>query len=156
MEENMDSAESLLLEAMKNMLSDKIDLGLGFHGDTEERSHMTQFHWQDVEDMMRVKLNNPAIDHHESISGAFFHTHSYKNIDDPRFDLAFRKQMSGMVVPNNEQELALKYVDEIRNELDMPVRKAVPPYAPHTSSAEQSTGTPDMDGMRDATEQRAE
>ena len=151
----MKQQEKLLLEAIKNMLSDNVKLGLVFHPIhakyEEPADHKTQFHIQHVEDMMRIKLNNPKIRLYEAISGAFFHTHSYKNIDDPQFDLAFRKQMSGMVVPIVEQDLAVQYLNEIREELGMNIygrETRLAPPRPNTSSAEQYTGLADLDGIR--------
>ena len=150
----MNHPERLLLEAVKNMLGDKAQLGLAFHKKPEERSHMAQFHIQNVEDTFKIKINDPGIRFYDSIAGAFFHTHSYKNIDDPQFDLAFRKQMSGMAVPIEEQTLAIKYLDEIREDLDMPVdgrKTVIKQFEPNTSSAERSTGIADLDGIKEVT-----
>ncbi len=148
----MHNNEVLLLEAIKNMLGDRAELGLAIHK-TEETSHNTQFHYQDVEDRFKIKLNQPEITMFESISGAFFHTHSYLNIDSPKFDLSFRKQMDGMAIPHSEQEQALKYLYELREELNMPT-DGRPDKLQHTefsNSEEHSTGLQDQNDMREAT-----
>jgi len=148
----MDKNESLLLEAVKNMLSDKAQLGLSIHNQ-EETSHNTQFHWQDVEDKFKIKINKPEISMFDSINGAFFHTHSYKNIDDPQFNLSFKKQMDGMVVPHSEQEIALKYLEELRKEFKMPTdgRHDKMQHNEFTNSEEETTGLQDQKDMAKAT-----
>ena len=149
----MNESESLLLEAVKNMLSDKAQLGLSIHK-PEETSHNTQFHWQDVEDKFRIKLNKPEISMFDSISGAFFHTHSYKNIDDPQFVISFSKQMDGMAVPQSEQKLALKYLEELKKELKMEIPSGRFDKMEHhefTNSEEESTGLQDQKDMAKAT-----
>lgn len=147
----MNKSESLLLEALKNMLSDKAQLGLAIHK-PKETSHDAQFHWQDVEDRFRIKINKPEISMFDSINGAFFHTHSYKNIDDPQFDISFQKQMDGMVVPHSEQKLALKYLDELRKELKMPVggRQDKLEHNEFTNSEEGTVGLQDQKDMAKA------
>lgn len=143
--------EKLFLEAVSNMFSDAAKLGLAYHGDTDERSHYVQYHWQSAEDMYRIKINNPKITHYEAISAAFFHTHSYKNIDDPSFDLAFRKQLTGSAVPPDQIDLALKYLDELRKELDMPVQHSGRRIDTFSNSAESATGSQNVEGLRQAT-----
>lgn len=148
----MDSSEALLLEAVKNMLGDKAKLGLSIHN-VEETSHNTQFHYQDVEDKFRIKINQPTITMFDSISGAFFHTHSYLNIDDPKFDFSFRKQMDSMAIPHNEQTQALKYLSELRKELKMPIggRYDAMEHVEFTNSQEHSTGLANQNDLRKVT-----
>ena len=147
----MDSNEKMLLEAVKHMLDDAVQLGLSYHGEKEERSHMTQFHWEDVEKMFRVKINQPEITYYELVSGAFRNTHSHKNIDDPAFELSFRKQMGGGAVPNEQQDLAIKYVTELREELSMPVRDTGRRVDNWSGSSEEGTGNKNLEDKRDAT-----
>jgi len=144
----MNKNESLLFEAVKNMLSDKAQLGLSIHS-PEETSHNTQFQWEDIKDKFRIKINDPDISMFDSISSAFNHTHSYKNIDDPEFTISFRKQMDGMTIPHSEQELALKYLDEVRKELKLE-RGGRPDKMEHsefTNSEEQSSGLQNQKDM---------
>ena len=147
----MNRNESVLLEAIKNMLSDKAKLGLSIHN-TEETSHNAQFHYQDVEDRFKIKTNTPDISMYDAINGAFFHTHSYMNIDSPQFDLAFKKQMDGMAIPHSEQELALKYLNDIRKELKMPVDGRVDKleHEEFSNSEEQSVGLQNQKDMAKA------
>lgn len=142
----MNRSESLLLEAVKNMLDDRVKLGLSIHDGRKEKSHTVQFDRENIENTMRVKLNDPKISMYDSICGAFFHMHSYKNIDDPSFDLAFRKQMNGMVVPPEEQDLAIKYLDEIRKEYDLDPQHYGRRRDTFSNSAESYLGgTPNLD-----------
>lgn len=149
----MNKNESILLEAVKNMLSDRAQLGLAIHNQ-EETSHNTQFHWQDVEDKFKIKINDPKISMFDSISGAFYHTHSYKNIDDPQFDISFKKQMDGMAIPHSEQDLAIKYLDELRKELKMEAEGGREDKMEHnefTNSEEESTGLQNQKEMAKVT-----
>jgi len=151
----MNSNESTLLEAIKNMLTAKAELGLAIHDlkKKEERTPNAQYHQQDTEDQFRIKLNKPEISMFDAISAAFFQTHSYLNIDSPNFNIAFKKQMDGSVVPQSEQELALKYLDELRKGQDMPVggRPDKREHNEFTDSREQSKGLQDQKAMRKAT-----
>ena len=147
----MNSHESLLLEAITNMLNSVTKLGLDYHGEKEERSHQAQFHIQDCEDEFRIKINKPNITHYDAISAAFFQTHSYKNIDDPAFNLAFRKQMTGMAVPPEQIDLALKYLEALRKELKMPTQHSGRRLDTFSNSAESATGSKNVADLVDAT-----
>jgi len=144
----MNKNESLLFEAVKNMLDDKAQLGLSIHN-TEETSHNTQFEWEDVKYRFRIKINNPDITMFDSINSAFNHPHSYKNIDDPQFTISFSKQMDGMAIPPPEQELALKYLEEIRKELKLECggRPDKMEHEEFTNSREQSAGLQNQKDM---------
>lgn len=148
----MNKHESMLLEAISNMLSDKAQLGLSIHK-PQETSHCAQFELENIKDKFRIKINNPEISMFDSISGAFYHTHSYKNIDDPQFDISFKKQMDGMVVPHNEQDLALKYLDELRKEFKTKIggRADKMEHEEFTNSEEGSFGLQDQKAMLKAT-----
>ena len=147
----MNKNESLLFEAVKNMLDDKAQLGLSIHN-TEETSHNSQFQWEDTKDRFRIKTNNPDISMFDSVNSAFNHTHSYKNIDDPQFNISLKKQMDGMVIPHTEQELALKYLDEIRKEskLECGGRPDKMGHNEFTNSREQSSGLQNQRDMAKA------
>ena len=144
----MNTNEILLLEAISNMLSDSAKLGLSIHKQ-EETTHNAQFHYQDVEDKFRIKINDPSITMHDAISGAFYHTHSYKNIDDPQFKICFKKQMDGMAVPHPEQKLAIKYFEDLLKELKFEVggRQDKLQHNEFTTSDEQSVGMADQTDM---------
>lgn len=113
----MNPKEKLLVEAIRNLLSDSNDsLGLVFHKGTEETSHMAQFRHQDIENEFRVRANDPKMNLYEAVTAAFYHTHSYRNIDDPDFDQAFLKQM-GDIVPESDKALALEILNNIRKDM---------------------------------------
>jgi len=147
----MNHNENLLVEAIRNMFDDSAKLGLAYHDEPEERAHQAQFHQEAVENMFRIKANNPKISQYEAITGAFFQTHSYRNIDDPAFTLAFRKQMTGMHVSPDQIDLALKYVDEIRKELKMPEQHSGRRIDTFSDSAEEATSSANVQDLRQAT-----
>jgi len=150
----MNKNESMLLEAVKNMLSDTAALGLSIHGQHKEsKNELKHDRYFDIENKFKIKINSPDISMFDSISSAFHHTNSYKNPDDPQFDISFKKQMDGMVVPDNEQELALKYLDDLRKELGMETGGRVDKlqHEEFTNSAQQSAGLADQKDMAKAT-----
>lgn len=112
----MDRNEQLLAEAVSNMLSDRAALGLDFHKNAKETSHFVQSRHQDIECEFRVRANVPDMNLYEAVTAAFYHTHSYRNIDDPKFDEAFMKQM-GDIVPQSDKELALEILYTMRKEI---------------------------------------
>jgi hypothetical protein len=143
----MTKSESMLLEAVRNMLDADEQLGLKFHKRPEERSHKVQFKREDIYHTFRIKLNNSKISQFDNISAAFKATHDHCSIDDPRFDIEFKGRMSksGVPVPTKEQDLAMKYLEEVRKEFDAGLRGPIaniPQYTEQTDAAnmEKSTG----------------
>lgn len=117
----MNNNEILLLEAISNMFSDKTNLGLSEYTQSDEYKNWDgprpHYYPDYVENIFRLKINNPKFSHYESISGAFYHTHSYKNIFDDTFPRSFDKQMENMIVPCEERKAALNVVNDIRNDI---------------------------------------
>jgi len=154
----MNKKESMLLEAVSNMLNDTAELGLSIH-DTEETSHFAQFHNEDIKNKFRLKINNPNITMFDAISAAFYHTHSYKNIDDPKFIISFKKQMDGLSIPQNEQDMAIKYLEELRDEFDSHVpngrKESTTYHHEFTDSDEQTVGLQNQKDMSKVSENEA-
>lgn len=150
----MNSNESMLLEAIKNMLSDTAELGLSIHDlkGKREQAHNAQDNYQEIEDKFRVHLSSdPDITLFDLICGAFVQTHSYKSIDSPDFERSFRKQM-GATVPPQEKDIAIKYLEKLRKEFTAPVggRPDKMEHNVATDSAEQAVGLQDQKEMRKA------
>lgn len=107
--------EKLLLEAFKNALGDD---ALGFlpkDKQTKETSHSRQFKYEDINDMMFLKVNTSSFS--DAIMAAFYQVHSYKEITDPTFELSFMKNLKAMGIPKTEQEKALTGVRSVVKEL---------------------------------------
>lgn len=83
--------------------------------DTDETSHFSQFRWEGIDDAFRLKVaGSPFAD---SISSAFFQTHSYKYLDNPTFELSFRKELTGRALPTSEISDAVKHYQSLVKEL---------------------------------------
>ena len=151
----MNRSESMLLEAIHNMLDADEQLGLKFHANKPpELSHKVQFRREDIQHTFRLKLNNPKIDNFDNISAAFKATHDHCSIDDPRFDVEFRGRMSksGVPVPPAEQDLAMKYLNETRKEFEgesRPVISNVPYYGQQVDAASTEKSTGYMENLKE-------
>jgi len=108
----LDRNEKALLEAVSSMLKQDAKLGLPINNET---SHTSQFRWEGIDDAFALKVaGSPFAD---SITSAFFAVHSHKYIDNPTFKLSFEKEMSARAVPTPEREQAIKYLDDMQDEL---------------------------------------
>jgi hypothetical protein len=110
----MDPNEKVLLEAIGNMLQQKAKLGLAAH-DPEETSHATQFEWEGLDDMFNIKTQDLTF--HDAITSAFQMVHSYKYIDDPRFNMAFEKELEARAVPPEEIAKSIDVIQTMRDGL---------------------------------------
>lgn len=107
--------EKYLLEAVKNALDAKA-LGLLSGKDKhKETSHFQQFKFEDIQNMMFLKVNESP--YAQAITAAFYKNHSYKYIDDPSFQEGFVKDMKAMGVPATEQQKAVNALNNIIQEL---------------------------------------
>ena len=116
METNMKDDEKLLLEAIKNMLHDKVKLGLQIHNDDKRDEKLNPHDLQHaIEDEFRVRINIPEITMFDAVCAAFHHTHSYMNFG-YEFIEAFRKQLQSLKVPQKEIEIILNHVETMVND----------------------------------------
>lgn len=105
-------SERALFEAVSSMLQQDAKLGLPI---SDETSHDSQFRWEGIDDSYALKIaDSPFAD---AINSAFFAVHSHKYIDHPTFKLSFEKEMSARAIPTEEIDQALKYFDELVDEL---------------------------------------
>jgi hypothetical protein len=108
----MTGKEKALLEAISTMLRQEAHLGLPINSET---SHTSQFRWEGIDDAFSLKVaGSPFAD---SITSAFFAVHSHKYIDNPTFKLSFEKEMTARAIPTPERDQAVKYLEEMANEL---------------------------------------
>jgi hypothetical protein len=104
--------EKALLEAVASMLKQDANLGLTINNET---SNTSQFRWEGIDDAFALKAaGSPFAD---SMTSAFFAVHSHKYIDNPTFKLSFEKEMSARAIPTYEKDQAIKYLDDMQNEL---------------------------------------
>jgi len=111
--ENLNKAEKMLVEAIGGLFqNDENVLGMVPH---EERSHFFEYQWNGIEDVFALKTAKSNF--HEELTGAFRDIHSYKYLDDPTFSIALEKRLTARGVPTEEIKEALKYYEEVKEEL---------------------------------------
>lgn len=134
----MNNYEKMIIEGLQNLLGDKAKLGLADH-DVEESSHFQQFGHEDIEDSFRLKsIDSPFSD---VLNSTFNRVHSYKYIDHPYFDVAFKKNLSMQGIPEETVNEALEWIEEIRED-----------YAKNHFKSEADMGwNPKLDEIRDVT-----
>lgn len=130
--------EKLLVEAMKNLL-DQDELGR-VDVDKEEHAHHTQFQWEDINRDFALAIKDSEF--FDSLNSAFYQVHSYKWIDDPKFQAAMTDILDSQGVPNEEIEMAVKALEKVKSEyLD-------------DDKHEKDVGWPeDMEGIKKATQE---
>lgn len=110
--------EKLLLEAINNMLHSDTKLGLSMHDkDLEEagKSRGFEYFHNQIDAMFHHK--SAESNFADSLNQAFHKVHSYKYIDDPTFKTSMKKEMVAQGIPASERDSALKFVDDIIEEL---------------------------------------
>jgi hypothetical protein len=111
--------EKALLEAIKSMLHDDSELGLSFHDkdeieqQSEERAY--EYLHNEIDDMFALKAAD--LIHSDAANQAFHKVHSYKYLDDPKFNVAVEKELVAQGVPAEERVKIVGFVDSIIKEL---------------------------------------
>ena len=112
----MERKAKLLLEAVRGYLSSQdAKLGLSVHDDTEETSHYQWFQWENIDDRFAQKAVESPF--YENLTSAFYAVHSYKYLDDPTFSVSLDAELKSEGISKSDREQALKYVQEIIEEL---------------------------------------
>jgi len=111
----LNKKEKFFVEAIKSALDDDA-LGLHKFDSDKEVSHMQQFKYEDIRDMMRLKVN--GLSFATEIMAAFEKNHSYKYTTDPSFCEGFAKDMKARGIPAKQQKTALRAVDSIVKDLE--------------------------------------
>jgi hypothetical protein len=120
---SLSKLEQQIIEAIKNGLkADLLTEDSALQGmldqvqhGADETSHTSQFRWEGIDDAFKLKLAGEAYE--DSITSAFFQTHSYKYLDNPSFKLSFETELENRAVPTNSIQTALGYVDDLVKEL---------------------------------------
>lgn len=116
--------EELNVEVKKLGLKDgKLDSDeLGLNDKTVENNNKTELgsnlQWERIQDKFRLELINSDCTMVDAICGAFYQTHSYKNIDNPKFAESFEQNMRSAeyAIPTKQREKALKILKKIAKE----------------------------------------
>lgn len=112
---SMSKAEQMLAEAIKNALDDDA-LGLVNREDTkDEDSHTFTFMHEEVEQQFRLEIMDLV--HHDAIAAAFNRIHSYKYLDNPSFNLSFKKDLTAQGVPMEECDKAIDAIAKVQKKL---------------------------------------
>lgn len=108
--------EAKVLKAIKSMLDQDL-LGLAIH-EEPETAHNSQFKWSNINYYFRMKAaDSPYAPYCDSMCAAFTKIHDHKYIDHPNFKIAMESEMRSMGLPTAVREAAVKFVDEIMEEL---------------------------------------
>jgi len=112
---SLSDAEKIVLEALKYALKDRESLGLPPESEVDEDSHYQQHKFEEIEDMMYLKVNE--LTHADAVLAAFRKIHAYKYIDDKNFIESFIADLKSMAVPVSDQKKAVEALDSIKKEL---------------------------------------
>ena len=105
--------------------------------DVDETAHTSQFRWEGIDDAFKLKAAGSPYE--DSITSAFFQTHSYKYLDNPTFKLSFERELQQRAVPTPEIASAIGYLDSMVTDLK-------------SNPSEQDAGwNPDMADLVDLT-----
>ena len=139
----MRQTEKELLEAVNNMFKDDpAILGIAKGKPAKEITHNFTHQYEWIHNLFSLKITESLF--FESICGAFYDIHSYKYIEDPTFEVSFRKRMKAIGVPAVEIEHAVKAYRDVIKEV-----KSDNNIKPDEDYDERSKGWhPDMAGIR--------
>lgn len=130
--------EKMLVETIKSLL-DQDDLGRVDHDDTEH-SHNTQFQWEDIQDSFAVNIKDS--DFFDAINTAFYKVHTYKWIEDEKFENALVDNLESMGIPHEEIEKAIEALEKVRKE-----------YLKDTGNEAAAGWSDNMEGLKQVTQE---
>ena len=104
--------EKLLVETMKALL-DQDELGI-VDSDYEEKSHHTQFQWEDI--LRDFALAVKDSDFFDALNAAFYKVHTYKWIEDSTFEEAMISELESMGIPHEDITTAIDGLNKVRKE----------------------------------------
>lgn len=106
---------SLLHESLVSEDSTLQDMLKKVSHDVDEMAHTSQFRWEGIDDAFKLKVAGSPYE--DSVSSAFFQTHSYKYLDNPTFKLSFERELKQRAVPTGEISSAMGYLDSMVSDL---------------------------------------
>jgi hypothetical protein len=107
------SMEKQLIETMKTILENDAVKHVS-KSIMEDVSHNVQFRWEDINDSFSLEVRESEF--FNSLTAAFYKVHSYKFIDDEKFDYALLPELKSQGVPQSEIDRAISAVEKIRKE----------------------------------------
>jgi len=111
--------EAILAESIENMLQQDAKLGLKIHDTMDTNLGETERGYEylhgNISEMFALKA--AELTHSEGVCQAFRKVHSYKYLDDPKFQTAMKKEMVAQAIPAEERSKALEFVPAIISEL---------------------------------------
>ena len=112
----MRQAERQLVEAVNNMFKDDPALlGIVKGKPEKEVSHNFTHQYEWIHNLFALKITDTTF--FESIASAFYDIHSYKYLEDPTFEVAFKKRMKSIGVPLTEINHAVEAYREVIKEV---------------------------------------
>lgn len=105
--------EKIFVETMKHIL-DQDDLGKVEGGVEDEHSHSVQFQREDIESSYALAVKKS--DYFDALNAIFYKIHSYKWIDDEKFEFAMTNDLEAMGIPFDDIEIAVKGLEKVRKE----------------------------------------
>ena len=122
-ENSLTSNEEKIVLAMRNILRESLIsenttlqdmLDKVKHG-VDEVAHTSQFRWEGIDDDFRLRVAGSPYE--DSVTSAFFQTHSYKYLDNPTFNLSFERELKQRAVPTNEITSAMGHLSSMVEDL---------------------------------------
>jgi hypothetical protein len=111
----MNNIEKQIIESAINQLFDGSRSRLGIvKPRTKEISHTMEHQHNSIQYAFELKLIESAF--YESLTSAFRDIHSYKYLNDPTFPIALTKRLTAIGIPLEEQQKAIKIIDELKEE----------------------------------------
>ncbi len=107
--------DKLVVEALKSLLH--IGGGIGNSDDAkpDESNSFVRMHEQ-INDLFKLKVID--LNHHDGVVSAFNKVHNYRYLDDPEFELSFKKELTAQGVIASEIQKAIAAIYEVKKTLD--------------------------------------
>jgi len=140
--------EKLLVEAIRGYMKDPERMGLGYHKPPHEKresSHFFWYQWEGIDDRFAILVSESK--YQDSLTAAFYSTHSYKYVNDPTFKLSLDSDLRSMGVPKNDREMAGKAVDTIIKEIKQTGEKDAG-WNPKMNELVDATSNADIKGAK--------
>jgi hypothetical protein len=104
--------ENMLLESIKNLLY-KNEFNISEEKEPEH-AHNTQFQWEDINRDFALEIKDS--DFFDSLNSVFYNVHSYKWIDDPKFEDAMIDLLHSQGIPKEDIVLSIKALNKVREQ----------------------------------------
>lgn len=110
---SLTNTEKLLVEAITGALSTG-EIGLSeYDPDIDGFSSQFSYMHENIEQRFIIAAGEHDLKYADAICTSFSRTHAHKYIDDPKFYIAYRQEMSSQGIPKEEQAIAHQIVNNI-------------------------------------------